>query len=430
MGVINVNNVSKMYKLYKNSTERFKEAINPFHKEYGKPFYALDDVSFEINKGEMVGIIGANGSGKSTILKIITGVVQATTGSVEIDGRIAALLELGAGFDMEYTGIENIYMNGAVLGFTRAEMDKKVKDILEFADIGEFAYQPVKTYSSGMFVRLAFAAQIFSDPDILVIDEALSVGDIRFQQKCYRAMDTLMKDKTVIIVTHDTAAVTRFCKRVIWLNKGKKVYDGDVVEGLSLFQEYLINQAIDNQDDVQQFIDKSRSIKVLDDKLSVSKIPDITGITKPKGNGDAIITRAGIINEKGNVVNVLEPYKTVSFVFAVEYKKLVERPILGMEIFDRLGNVIFSTNTEMIGVQLPEAEGMVRYDFSIDIPPLNDGEYTISPGLANGFQDSHVQLCWIDDAITFRVPQREYDIPGFFYLDKGKIEAHKIEDNR
>ena len=188
---ITVNDVTKIYRMYDKPIDRLKESLHPRHKEYHKKFYALNKISFQVKKGETVGIIGTNGSGKSTILKIITGVLSPTTGSVEVEGNISALLELGAGFNSDYTGIENIYMNGTMMGFSRKEMDEKLQDILDFADIGDFVYQPVKTYSSGMFVRLAFALAINVEPEILIVDEALSVGDVFFQSKCYRRMEEI-----------------------------------------------------------------------------------------------------------------------------------------------------------------------------------------------------------------------------------------------
>lgn len=188
---ISVKDVTKIYRLYEKPIDRLKEAMSITHKNYHRDFYALNGISFDVNKGETVGIIGTNGSGKSTILKIITGVLTPTTGEVEVDGVISALLELGAGFNMDYTGIENIFMNGTMMGFSRKEMEAKLQDILEFADIGDFVYQPVKTYSSGMFVRLAFALAINVEPEILIVDEALSVGDVFFQAKCYRRMEEI-----------------------------------------------------------------------------------------------------------------------------------------------------------------------------------------------------------------------------------------------
>lgn len=426
--VVKAENITKEYKLYNSEMDRLKEAFNPFRKSYHKPFYALKDVSFQIAKGEKVGIIGANGAGKSTLLKILTDVLNQTSGEIEIRGNVAALLELGAGFNPNYTGIENIQLNTALMGGSSDDLEEKIKKIIDFADIGDFIYQPVKNYSSGMFVRLAFATQIFSEPDILIVDEALSVGDIRFQQKCYRAMDQLMKDKTVILVTHDTAAVTRFCQRVIWLNHGEIMYDGEAIEGLKQYQGYLIDQAIEDEQEEHLEIDRSKSVGIVKRKGVFGDIPDIPLNTKPKGNGEAKIFKCAILNEKKEIIDIVEPHQSICCVFVVDFKVSVQRPILGMEFFDRLGNVVFSVNTEMIGAQLPEANGIVRYEFSIVVPRLNQGEYTISPGLARGYQDSHIQLCWIDDALSFKVPPREYDIPGFFYLDKGDVKVFCDEE--
>ena len=225
--IISVDQVSKVYRLYDKPIDRLLESISLRKKSYHKDFYALRDISFSVGRGEAVGIIGTNGSGKSTMLKIITGVLSATTGKVESGGSICALLELGAGFNQDYTGIENIYMNGTMMGFSKAEMDEKLPAILEFADIGDFVYQPVKSYSSGMFVRLAFALYISIDPEVLIVDEALSVGDVFFQAKCYHRMDELKrKGTTILMVTHDLGSVMKYCDRVVLFHKGEKVGEG------------------------------------------------------------------------------------------------------------------------------------------------------------------------------------------------------------
>ena len=225
--IISVDQVSKVYRLYDKPIDRLLESISLRKKSYHKDFYALRDISFSVGRGEAVGIIGTNGSGKSTMLKIITGVLSATTGKVESRGSICALLELGAGFNQDYTGIENIYMNGTMMGFSKAEMDEKFPAILEFADIGDFVYQPVKSYSSGMFVRLAFALYISIDPEVLIVDEALSVGDVFFQAKCYHRMDELKrKGTTILMVTHDLGSVMKYCDRVVLFHKGEKVGEG------------------------------------------------------------------------------------------------------------------------------------------------------------------------------------------------------------
>lgn len=225
--IISVDQVSKVYRLYDKPIDRLLESISLRKKSYHKDFYALRDISFSVGRGEAVGIIGTNGSGKSTMLKIITGVLSATTGKVESRGSICALLELGAGFNQDYTGIENIYMNGTMMGFSKVEMDEKLPAILEFADIGDFVYQPVKSYSSGMFVRLAFALYISIDPEVLIVDEALSVGDVFFQAKCYHRMDELKrKGTTILMVTHDLGSVMKYCDRVVLFHKGEKVGEG------------------------------------------------------------------------------------------------------------------------------------------------------------------------------------------------------------
>ena len=229
---IEVKDVTKIYRLYDRPIDRLKESLSLTHKSLHKDFYALNGLSFTVEKGQTVGIIGTNGSGKSTILKIITGVLTPTTGSVQVDGKISALLELGAGFNMDYTGIENIYMNGTMMGYTKAEMDKKLQEILDFADIGDFVYQPVKTYSSGMFVRLAFALAINVEPEILIVDEALSVGDVFFQAKCYRRMEEIRKNgTTILMVTHEHDLVKQFDRRVIEIRDGCVISDSLNKEG-------------------------------------------------------------------------------------------------------------------------------------------------------------------------------------------------------
>lgn len=426
---VRVEKITKEYKLYESEFDRLKEAFHPFKKSYHRLFFALKDVSFEIAKGEKVGIIGANGAGKSTLLKIITEVLNPSGGNLEIHGKVAALLELGAGFNQNYTGLENIRLNGMLMGLTPEELEERKKKIIEFADIGEFIDQPVKNYSSGMFVRLAFATQIFSDPDILIVDEALSVGDIRFQQKCYRAMDALMKDKTVVLVTHDTAAVTRFCKRVIWLNHGEIAYDGEVTEGLKRYQEFLINQTIlDNarvgRGDYND-IEENEELAVRDGEGLI--IPDVAEAVHYKGNGQAKIYKCGLYDESYHIVDVLEPKSIVKCIVCVEMNEIARHPIIGLAVRDRLGNEIIGINSQTLGIELPVAKERQEYEFTFMLPELNKGEYTISIAIANGYQADHIQMCWLDDALIFRVPERKYDIPGLLYLDKGTINVFKVD---
>lgn len=238
-----VQDVEKIYKLYDKPRDRMKEALGFGKKQVHKLHYALSGISMDIYKGETVGIIGTNGSGKSTLLKIITGVLTPTSGEVRVAGRISALLELGAGFNQEYNGIENVYLNGTMMGFSEKEIDEKLPAILEFADIGDYVYQPVKTYSSGMFVRLAFAVAINIEPEILIVDEALSVGDVFFQAKCYHKFEEFKKlGKTIVFVSHDLSSISKYCDRVFLLNKGKLLGEGTPREMIDAYKRVLVGQ--------------------------------------------------------------------------------------------------------------------------------------------------------------------------------------------
>ena len=241
--IIEVKDLEKAYKLYDKPSDRLKEALGLGRKKRYKEHYALKGVDLNVFQGETVGIIGTNGSGKSTILKIITGVLNPTKGLVRVDGRISALLELGAGFNMEYNGIENIYLNGTMMGFSKREIDAKMDDILGFADIGDYVYQPVKTYSSGMFVRLAFALAINIEPEILIVDEALSVGDVFFQAKCYHKFDEFKQmGKTILFVSHDLSSISKYCDRVVLLNQGVKLGEGSPKEMIDAYKQVLVGQ--------------------------------------------------------------------------------------------------------------------------------------------------------------------------------------------
>ncbi|MGS5021945.1 ABC transporter ATP-binding protein [Paenibacillus sp. JJ1683] len=238
--VISVTNVSKVYKLYDAAINRLKESLSIRKKKYHKEFYALNDVSLSVSKGEIVGLVGKNGSGKSTLLKIITGVVSPSIGEVTVDGKISALLELGTGFNPEYTGIENVFLNGMIMGFSREEMERKLDKILEFADIGDFIHQPVKSYSSGMFARLAFSVAINVEPEILIVDEALAVGDLKFQLKCMDKFNEFReRGKTILFVSHDINSIKRYCTRAIWLNEGKIEAQGDTETICDRYTDYL-----------------------------------------------------------------------------------------------------------------------------------------------------------------------------------------------
>ena len=304
--IISVDQVSKVYRLYDKPIDRLLESISLRKKSYHKDFYALRDISFSVGRGEAVGIIGTNGSGKSTMLKIITGVLSATTGKVESRGSICALLELGAGFNQDYTGIENIYMTGTMMGFSKAEMDEKLPAILEFADIGDFVYQPVKSYSSGMFVRLAFALYISIDPEVLIVDEALSVGDVFFQAKCYHRMDELKrKGTTILMVTHDLGSVMKYCDRVVLFHKGEKVGEGLPGQMVDKYKKILAGK----DPHAEQFMEEQNFLGNVDEEAA-----ETAGVAGTTGQ-DASIGNAGTTGAEDkagtagttNTANTAEP---------------------------------------------------------------------------------------------------------------------------
>ena len=306
---IKVKNLSKAYRLYDDPVDRLKESLHPLRKKYHREFYALDKVSFNVQHGEVIGIIGKNGSGKSTFLKILSGVLTPTSGEVEVNGRVSALLELGAGFNPEMTGIENVYFYGTIMGFSRHEMDAKVKDILAFADIGDFINQPVKIYSSGMFVRLAFAAAISVDPDILIIDEALSVGDMSFRNRCMERITSLHdKGVTILFVTHDLSTLQIFCDRVVWMDSGKVREDGDPV---SVAQSYSIYMA---------------------DNISYNEI-EPKQVIPQQDTGMAKFTTITLNGASSNIPPVFEIGQDIKFTFSLLAKRPLEESIFAISVY-------------------------------------------------------------------------------------------------
>ena len=336
---IRVNNVSKLYKLYDKPMDRLKESLGLSRKQMYKEHYALRNVSFDVHRGETVGIIGTNGSGKSTMLKIITGVLNPTEGDVQIQGRISALLELGAGFNMEYTGIENIYLNGTMMGFSKEEIDKKLDDILDFADIGDFVYQPVKTYSSGMFVRLAFAVSINIEPDILIVDEALSVGDVFFQVKCYHKFEEFKKmGKTILFVSHDLGSISKYCDRVILLNKGQKLSEGKPKQIVDEYKQILVKHD-DMPLDVQ-----NKNIEQVDNTVWKSKLKLNPSLIE-YGEKQAEIIDFAIIDVNGDITSNIQKNTEFTIKMKVKFNQKMQEPIFAFTIKDLQGTEVTGTNT-------------------------------------------------------------------------------------
>ena len=340
---ISIQNLSKKYRLYDRSVDRLKESLHPFRKKYHRDFFALNDVSFDIKKGETVGIIGKNGSGKSTLLKIIAGVLTPSGGGIVVNGHVSALLELGIGFNPDLTGLENIYFSGTIMGFSRQDMDAKVDDIMAFADIGNFIDQPVKTYSSGMFVRLAFAMATNVDPDILIIDEALSVGDIFFQAKCYRKFDQFQKmGKTILFVTHSLENIIRFCDRGIVLDNGVKIIDADAKSAVDVYKKLMVNcYGNGNENGKSECIEVRGQPDAADVKAECLVNPDAIVY----GDGQAIIVDYGILDENRVPAQKLFNDERFSVWMKVQFNEDIEAPIFAFTIKDLKGTEITGTNS-------------------------------------------------------------------------------------
>lgn len=391
---IKVEHLNKVYRLYDKPIDRLKESLSLTKLTLHREHYALNDINFEIQKGETVGIIGTNGSGKSTILKIITGVLNPTSGKVEVFGRISALLELGAGFNMEYTGIENIYLNGTMIGYSKEEIDNRLETIVKFADIGEFINQPVKTYSSGMFVRLAFAVAINIDPEILIVDEALSVGDVFFQAKCYRKFEDFKKaGKTILFVTHDLSSVSKYCDRAILLNNGAKISEGIPKEVIDIYKKVLVHQLDENNGNIGEN-NKETNLEQ-EWKTNLNLNPNVLEY----GNKFAEIIDFAIIDNKNKITNNLVKGESWTIKIKVVFNKNIQDPIFAFTIKDLKGTEITGTNSmlEKINTDEQQVGNMVQIAFT-QIMNLQGGEYLLSLG-CTGYIDG-----------DFTVYHRLYDV--------------------
>ena len=397
---IHVDRVSKVYKLYRRNRDRLIESLGLTKKKLSTPHYALKDVSLDIYKGETVGIIGTNGSGKSTILKIITGVLHETSGTVQVNGRISALLELGAGFNMEYNGIENIYLNGTMIGFSEKEIDEKLQDILDFADIGDFVYQPVKTYSSGMFVRLAFALNINVEPEILIVDEALSVGDVFFQAKCYRKMEEIKKrGTTILMVTHDMGSIIKYCDKVVLLNKGEFIAEGEPGHMVDLYKKILANQLDSLKEELESdysggMLGDEKKAKVEESHSDGSLMKDKITINTDRteyGDGRAEIFDLGLFDARGNLTNLLLKGEMFTIKERIRFHAPIKCPIFTYTIRDKKGTDLTGTNTMYEGCDIkPVGDGDV-YDVSFTQKmTLQGGEYLLSMSCTGFEGEEHV----------------------------------------
>lgn len=428
---IEAKNLGKSYRIYGNPKDRLKQAVWGRKRQYFQEFWALQGASFTVNRGQSLGIIGRNGSGKSTLLQMICGTLTPTEGSVTTHGRIAALLELGSGFNPEFTGIENIYLNSLLLGLSKSKTDELLEDILAFADIGDFVYQPIKTYSSGMVVRLAFAVIANSSPDILVVDEALSVGDVFFTQKCMRFIKRFREENTLLFVSHDSASVTSLCDVAILLNAGvitrigspKEVteeYTSSVYIGQDINTSKLPVDAmtptkeaksqkprVDNEwiDYRSQLFNSSKG----DNFLAITQFAESILDAESFGNGDAEIKHVSLLEAfSRQPLHIGRGGERVVLRIEGIANKTVERPIVGFVLKDGKGQVLLGDNTantleHLSGEELQpiQAGETFQADFEYTMPLLPKGRYSITTGIANGTQLEHVQLQWLTDALIF-----------------------------
>lgn len=412
---IAVDHISKVYKLYDKPMDRMVEALGLTKKKKYREHFALSDVSFQVKKGECVGIIGTNGSGKSTILKIITGVLNPTGGTLTVNGRIQALLELGAGFNMEYTGIENIYLNGTMNGFTEQEIAGRMQDILDFADIGDYVKQPVKTYSSGMFVRLAFSVAINIDPEILIVDEALSVGDVFFQAKCYHKFEEFKKmGKTIIFVSHDLSSVSKYCDRVVLLNQGVKLGEGSPKEMIDDYKRVLVGQyelpesksesSLLNDEQIQVAVQKKAA------KQDTSKLLEY-------GTKEAVIEQFYMTDDRGTESKSIIKGSEFTIHMKVRFMADLPAPIFAFSIKTVKGTEITGTNTMFEKAFLePVKAGAVKDITFTQKMSLQGGEYLLSFGVTgydgNDFQVYHR----LYDALDLTVISDKNTV-GFYDMD-------------
>jgi ABC-type polysaccharide/polyol phosphate transport system ATPase subunit len=412
--VVEFSNVSKSYSIYAAPRDRLKELATFQTRRFHTEFWALRDVSFDVRRGETFCVVGENGSGKSTLLQICAGIMAPTSGTAVVNGRIAALLELGSGFNPEFSGRDNVFLNGAILGLSRKDMDRRLPEIEAFAEIGAFINQPVKTYSSGMVVRLAFAVAIHVDPEILLVDEALAVGDVYFRQRCMRKVHELrQRGVTILFVSHATSDVKALGDRAMWLEKGivKALGKTDLVVA-----QYLA--AMSEKDRAYQAhafsVDEARTLPAPQE--IVEEIPNID---HRFGDGKAEVIGITVLDAHGARVGLLQPNSTIVVRISVRAKENLDRPIIGFMFRNHLGVDFAGTNTAREGQDLPPmlAGDVCTVDFYLDLPALYASSFSFSPAIANGSLDHYSMCDWIDNAVVLQMEKTDQPMYGQFHLE-------------
>lgn len=421
---VTIDHVSKTYKLYKSHTDRVKETFHPFRKKYSHAFNALEDISLHVKRGESIGIIGRNGSGKSTLLQIICGIIKPSLGTVTVNGKISALLELGAGFNPEFTGVQNVYLNASILGLSTEETRSRFDAIAAFADIGDFIHQPVKTYSSGMYVRLAFAIAVHVDPEILIVDEALSVGDIFFQQKCNRYLKENMEQCTKLIVTHDMHAVANLCNRVIVLEHGKIAFEGIPLKAVEYYTRII-------HDDLYRPSCKiDTSIVKLPTRNELEKDSSWITVTEDSRGGacEILIEKVKVTSKENAPIMVVQSNDYVLLQMIIQVYLPKEKVIFGYLVKDRVGNAVFGENTCICPtgpVPLKAGRHLVQMGFTW--PEIFPGEYTLTPGIGEGdHPHHHIIQCWAHNVVAVSAVTPGRFINGLFNNPITHMEINPI----
>lgn len=413
VSLISFQGVSKSYPIYNSPSSRLRELLTFNRRRYHEDFWALRDISFEINKGETFCIVGENGSGKSTLLQIVAGILSPTTGIAKVSGRVSALLELGSGFNPEFTGRDNVYLNASILGLSSTHVDRIYKKIEEFAEIGEFIHQPVKTYSSGMVVRLAFAVAIHVDPEILIVDEALAVGDIYFRQRCLRKVHELRaKGITILFVSHSAGDVKAIGDRTLWLDNGRIRALGatDRVVG-----QYLAAMVEKDSAFLEQESPDAAPAGAVTAPEIVTTIPNID---HRHGDRRAEVLGIAVTDEFGSPVNLLEPASNVTVRITVIARQPIATPNVGFMLRNHLGVDFAGTNTIREGVKLPPMQPGDTYtvDFHLSLPHLYPGSFSFSPAIADGSLLAYKMCDWIDNAVTLQMRPGDGQVYGYVHL--------------
>ncbi len=414
-GVVAFQTVSKSYSIYDRPADRLRELLTFNRIQFHRDFWALSDLSFDIHRGETFCVLGENGSGKSTLLQLVAGILAPTRGSVSVTGRVSALLELGSGFNPEFSGRDNVYLNGSILGFSAREMDRKYAAIEEFAEIGDFIHQPVKTYSSGMVVRLAFAVAIHVDPEILLVDEALAVGDIYFRQRCMRKVHELRsRGVTIVYVSHSMGDVKAIGDRALWLQDGRIRSLGDTDKVVSKYLAAMVEKDSAFREHGRRAASRQAGDRCRPPEL-VETIPNID---HRYGDGRAEILGIAILDAGGDPLPVLEPLSRIVVRISVHAKADIARPNVGFMFRNHMGIDFAGTNTTREGFELPAMEpgDIFTVDFHVDLPELYPAHFSFSPAIADGALLEYTMCDWIDNAVTLQAGHSEGPIYGYLHL--------------